>query len=68
MHALTMEALDHVTGGGKGGANITVAADKNYVGLEVSFGGYSVAVWVSGGSVCGSVTTTKGSHAGCTPS
>ena len=66
MSELTMEALDHVTGGGKGGANITVAADKNYVGLEVSFGGYSVAVWVSGGSACGSVSTPKGTHAGCT--
>jgi hypothetical protein len=60
---LTMDQLDRVSGGG-----ITVVADKSYVGLEIKIGGYSVAVWVTGGSVCGSVSSPGHPGGGkCTP-
>jgi hypothetical protein len=54
--------LDHVSGG-----EITVQIDKGYVGIEISIGGYGVAVWATGGSICGQVKTPHGIHSGCTP-
>jgi len=60
---MTFDELNEVSGGG-----ITLVADKNYVGLEISVGGYGVAVWATGGSVCGSVSTPKSPGSGhCTP-
>ena len=40
-----------------GGGEITVVADKDYVGIEVRVGGYGFAVWVTGGQVCGATYT-----------
>ncbi len=57
---LSSEQLDHVCGG-----EITVVADKGYVGIEVSIGGYGIAVWATGGSICGQIKTPSGIHAGC---
>lgn len=57
--------LDLVTGGG-----LNVVTAKGYVGVEVTVGGYGVAVWATGGSVCGSVITPKnptGTPGHCTP-
>jgi hypothetical protein len=51
---LTMDQLDRVSGG-----DITLVADKSYVGLEIKFGGYSVAVWVTQGEAHGKVTKPK---------
>lgn len=59
---LSSEELDHVSGG-----EITVVAEKGYVGIEVSIGGYGIAVWATGGSVCGQVKTPHSNHSGCTP-
>ena len=43
---LSMDELDRVSGG-----NITVVADKDYVGIEISIGGYGFGVWVTGSLV-----------------
>jgi hypothetical protein len=51
---LSMDELDRVSGG-----DITLVADKSYVGLEIKLGGYSVAVWVTQGEVHGKATTPK---------
>jgi hypothetical protein len=51
---LSMDELDRVSGG-----DITLVADKGYVGLEIKLGGYSVAVWVTQGEAHGKVTTPK---------
>jgi bacteriocin-like protein len=59
---LSSEELDQVSGG-----EITVVAEKGYVGIEVSIGGYGVAVWATEGSVCGKVVTPHSNHSGCTP-
>ena len=64
IHELSFDALNTVSGGG----GISVVAEKGYVGLEIKVGGYGVAVWATGGSVCGSVTTPTSKHGGsCTP-
>lgn len=62
IHELTSEELDQVNGG-----EITVVAEPGYVGIEISVGGYGVAVWATGGSICGKVTTPSSNHSGCTP-
>jgi hypothetical protein len=60
---LSIDDLDTVSGGG-----LTVVAEKGYVGVEIKVGGYGVAVWATGGSVCGSVSTPTSKHGGsCTP-
>jgi hypothetical protein len=59
---LNSEELDHVNGG-----EVTVTVEKGYVGIEVSIGGYGIAVWATGGSICGQVKTPNGIHSGCTP-
>jgi hypothetical protein len=59
---LTMGQLDQVTGG-----ELTVIAEKGYVGIEISIGGYGVAVWATGGSVCGSITTPTHRGGTCVP-
>jgi hypothetical protein len=59
---LNAQELDHVCGG-----EITLTVEKGYVGLEVSIGGYGVAVWATGGSICGQVKTPHSIHSGCTP-
>jgi hypothetical protein len=59
---LSLEELDLVSGG-----EITVVAEKGYVGIEVSIGGYGFAIWATGGSVCGQVKTPHSNHSGCTP-
>ena len=58
---LSAEELDLISGGG-----IVVEADKDYFGIEISVGGWGVAVWVTGGSVCGEVKTPGGRRSGCT--
>ncbi|MBN9147414.1 MULTISPECIES: hypothetical protein [unclassified Nitrobacter] len=50
-----------------GGGEITVVADKDYFGIEVSFGKYGVAVWVTGGSVCGQIKTPSHIGGTCIP-
>lgn len=59
---LSSQELDQVIGG-----KVTVVAEKGYVGIEISVGGYGVAVWATEGSVCGQVVTPKSNHSGCTP-
>ncbi len=59
---LSSGELDHVCGG-----EITLTVEKGYVGLEVSIGGYGIAVWATEGSICGQVKTPHGIHSGCTP-
>jgi hypothetical protein len=59
---LSSGELDHVYGG-----EITLTVEKGYVGLEVSIGGYGIAVWATEGSICGQVKTPHGIHSGCTP-
>jgi hypothetical protein len=59
---LNSEELDHICGG-----EITLTVEKGYVGLEVSIGGYDVAVWATGGSICGQVKTPHSIHSGCAP-
>ena len=59
---LSAEELDLISGGG-----IVIEADQDYFGIEISIGKWSVGVWFTGGSVCGSVATPKGRHAGCIP-
>lgn len=59
---LSSEQLDHVCGG-----EIIVTAEKGYVGIEVSIGGYGIAVWATEGSICGQVKTPHSNHSGCTP-
>jgi hypothetical protein len=61
MRELTMDELDAVSGG-----ELTVTVEKGYVGIEVSIGGYGIAVWATGGSICGQVVTPNGRHSGCT--
>jgi hypothetical protein len=60
--ALNSEELDHVCGG-----EVTLTVEKGYVGIEVSIGGYGVAVWATGGSICSQVKTPSSIHSGCTP-
>ncbi|WP_439925515.1 hypothetical protein [Nitrobacter sp. JJSN] len=59
---LTAGELNNVSGG-----EITIVADKDYFGIEVSFGKYGVAVWVTGGSVCGAVNTPSHRGGTCIP-
>jgi hypothetical protein len=59
---LSLEELNLVSGG-----EITVVAEKGYVGIEISIGGYGIAVWATEGSICGQVKTPHGIHSGCTP-
>jgi hypothetical protein len=59
---LSMDELDRVSGG-----NITVVADKDYVGIEISIGGYGFGVWVTGGSVCGAINTPSHRGGTCVP-
>jgi bacteriocin-like protein len=59
---LNMDELDSVSGG-----NITVVAEKGYVGIEISIGGYGIAVWATEGSVCGSVTYPGHKGGTCVP-
>ena len=58
---MSLAELDAVNGG-----DVTIVAEKGYVGIEVSIGGYGVAVWATGGSVCGSVTTPTHKGGTCT--
>ena len=60
---LTVSELNGVSGG-----DITVVAEKGYVGIEISVGGYGVAVWVTGGSVCGAINTPSHRGGTCVPS
>lgn len=62
IYELDCAELDRVSGGA-----ITVVAEKGYVGIEISVGGYGVAVWATGGSICGKVSTPNSNHSGCTP-
>jgi hypothetical protein len=59
---LGMDELDTVSGG-----DITVVAEKGYVGIEISIGGYGVAVWATGGSVCGAINTPSHRGGTCVP-
>ena len=59
---LSSEQLDRVCGG-----EIIVTAEQGYVGIEVSIGGYGIAVWATEGSICGQVKTPHSNHSGCTP-
>lgn len=61
IRALTPAEIDLISGG-----DVTVTVDKGYVGIEISIGGYGVAVWATGGSICGQVVTPGGRHSGCT--
>jgi hypothetical protein len=58
---MTMDDLDAVSGG-----TLTVVAEKGYVGIEVSIGGYGIAVWATQGSICGSITTPTHRGGTCT--
>lgn len=59
---LNVAELDAVYGGG-----VTLVSEKGYVGVEISVGGYGVAIWATNGSVCASVTTpTNKGSIGCT--
>ena len=58
---MSLAELDAVNGG-----DVTVVVEKGYVGIEVSIGGYGVAVWATGGSLCGSVTTPTHKGGTCT--
>lgn len=60
---LTISELGDVSGG-----DVTVVVEKGYVGIEVSFGGYGVGVWVTGGSVCGAINTPSHRGGTCVPS
>ena len=59
---MRMDELDTASGG-----KITLVAEKGYVGLEVSVGGFGFAVWVTGGSVCGSLTYPGHKGGTCVP-
>ncbi|OPY98198.1 hypothetical protein A5906_35310 [Bradyrhizobium sacchari] len=59
---LSSNEMDQVVGG-----KVTVIAEKGYVGIEISVGGYGVAVWATQGSLCGQVVTPKSNNSGCTP-
>jgi hypothetical protein len=59
--ALTDEELARVSGGG-----IDVVVDDDYVGIEVSIGGFGFGIWVTGGSLCGSYKTPWRQGSGCT--
>ena len=59
---LNSDELDQVNAG-----EVTVTVEKGYVGIEVSIGGYGIAVWATGGSICGQVKTPSSIHSGCTP-
>jgi bacteriocin-like protein len=65
MNELSIDELDAVNGG-----KFSVVTDKGYIGVEVSIFGYGVAVWATGGSLCGSVITPSnptGTPGHCTP-
>ncbi|MBX9650353.1 MAG: hypothetical protein K2X57_25245 [Xanthobacteraceae bacterium] len=47
---MTIDELDTVAAG-----KVTVVVEKGYVGIEISIGNYGVAVWATGGSLCGAV-------------
>jgi len=51
---LTFAELDAVSAGG-----VNIVTDTGYVGIEIKVGGYGVAVWATGGSICGSVITPQ---------
>jgi hypothetical protein len=38
---------------------VNIVTDTGYVGIEIKVGGYGVAVWATGGSICGSVITPQ---------
>ena len=62
IRALTSGELDLISGGA-----ITVVAEKGYVGIEISIGGYGIGVWATGGSICGQIKTPTSIQSGCTP-
>ena len=59
---LTASELNDISGG-----EITVVADKDYFGIEISFGKYGVGIWVAGGSVCGAINTPSHRGGTCIP-
>ena len=59
---MSMDELDAVSGG-----KFTIVAEKGYVGIEISIGGYGIAVWATGGSVCGAVTYPGHQGGTCVP-
>ncbi len=59
---MSLEELDAVSAG-----EVTLVADKGYVGLEVKVGGYGFGVWVTGGSVCGAIYTPTHNGGTCVP-
>lgn len=59
---LSMDELDTIAGG-----QVTIVADKDYVGLEVRIGGYGFGVWATGGSLCGAIFTPTHNGGTCVP-
>jgi hypothetical protein len=59
---LTANELNDVSGG-----EITVVADKDYVGIEVRVGGYGFGVWATGGQLCGAIYTPHHNGGTCIP-
>jgi bacteriocin-like protein len=59
---LSTNELDAVSGG-----DITVIAEKGYIGIEIRVGGYGIAVWATEGSVCGSVRYPGHNGGTCVP-
>jgi hypothetical protein len=59
---LSSAELDAVSGG-----FIDIVADSDYFGIEISIGGWGAAFWITGGSLCGSVSTPGGRSSGCIP-
>jgi hypothetical protein len=51
---LSFAELDAVNAG-----EVNIVTDKGYIGIEIKVGGYGVAVWATGGSVCGSIITPQ---------
>ena len=62
IHELSMDELDAASAG-----KLTVVAERGYVGIEISVGGYGIAVWVTEGSVCGAVTYPGHKGGTCVP-
>lgn len=62
-YELNIDELESVNGG-----NVTVVAEKGYVGIEISVGSYGIAVWATQGSICGAVNYPGHRGGTCVPS
>ena len=63
IHELSLDQLDAASAG-----RFAVVAEKGYIGIEIGIGSWGVAIWATGGSICGAVNYPGHQGGTCVPS